>query len=116
MFKKLLHHKFVGILSVASFLLSLTGFIWAYCALRIVSAAGQPLILHFNDIRGITQVGGVGLIVFMGVFGMVVTVADGCIALAFDERDAAFGKLIAVLTFIFAALLFIGFASIISVN
>jgi hypothetical protein len=115
MFKKILSHKFVALLSLVSCLLSLGGFIWAYFALRN-AASTAPLILHFNDIRGITQVGGLGLVVFVGVFGIVVAIANTFIVFAFDERDVVFGKLIAVVTLVFSVLLFVGFASIISVN
>jgi hypothetical protein len=115
MFNKILNHKFVTAFSVVSFFLSLGGFLWAYVSLRDAAAAG-PLILHFNEIQGITQVGGLGVVVFMGIFGLLIAVVNGFIALSFDARDAAFGKFIAVLTLVFSILLFIGFASIIGVN
>ena len=115
MFKKFLNHKFVFSLSVASCLLSLSGFLWAYFSLRKIGAAG-PLILHFNDIQGITQVGGLSTILFMGILGIIITAMNGIIALAFDERDALLGKMMAGLTLALALLLFLAFASIISVN
>jgi hypothetical protein len=114
MLSHFLKYKFVSIVSAISILFALGGFLWAYFALHALGSG--PLILHFEDIDGITAIGGLSQIVFMGVFGIVVTVIDGLIALEFESRNAFWGKLVAVMTLLFAILLFIGFASIISVN
>lgn len=114
MLNKFLNYKFVSIVSAVSILLVIGGFLWAYFALRAIGMG--PLILHFNDIDGITTVGGIGQIVSMGIFGIVVTIMDTVIALEFESRNAFFGKLVAMMTLLFAILLFIGFAAIISVN
>jgi hypothetical protein len=115
MLKKILRHKLVGIFSVVSLVLSLAGFAWAYFSLHGI-AGTTPLILHFNDILGISEAGGSDQLLFMGIFGVLVVIGNSFIAFAFDERDAILGKLIAVLTFVLSVLLFIGFASIIGVN
>jgi hypothetical protein len=115
MFKKILTHKFISALSLVSCLLSLSGIAWAWVALGNVADA-TPLVLHFNDMHGITHVGGFAMLAFMGIFGVVIAVANGFVAVALDERDAVLGKMVAVLTLVFSILLFIGFASIISVN
>ena len=115
MFKEAVRHKFVVVLSFVSFLLSLGGFLWAIVVLRGASRV-TPLILHFNDVQGITQTGGMDLLIFMGIVGAIITATNGLLALAFDERDAAIGKFIAILNLVFSILLFIAFASIISVN
>ena len=114
MLKKILKYKLISILSVVSILLVLGGFFWAYALMRGLGTG--PFILHFNDMTGITGVGGLGTIVFMGIFGFVVTVMNGCIALEFESRSSFFGKFIAAITLIFATLLFIGFVAILSVN
>lgn len=101
-------------LNVLAVLFVLGGFFWAYFAL---AAAGPgPFILHFNDIDGITGIGGLGTIVFMGLFGLLVTLMNFAIALEFERHDAFFGKFLSALSLAFAVLLFIGFASIIGVN
>ena len=113
MFKALLKHKLLSGISLLSLLFSAGGFIWAYVALH---NAGTEFVLHFNDIVGITSIGGFGLIGFMGVFGILVALVNGAIAFEFESRDPFSGKLIAALTLLFSILLFIGFASIIGVN
>jgi hypothetical protein len=114
MLKKILKYKFTSALSLISILLAGGGFIWTYATLRAMGAG--PFLLHWNDMQGITAIGGLGMIVFMGVFGIIVTVMNGAIALEFEGRNPFFGKLIASLTLVFAILLFISFASIIAVN
>ncbi|HEX4103901.1 MAG TPA: hypothetical protein VHZ04_00250 [Candidatus Paceibacterota bacterium] len=112
--KKILRHKTVSLVSLGSFLLVAGGCAWAWVALRGV--AGSPLILHFDDIGGITAVGGPGSLVFMGVLGIVVVLMNFAISLELEERNPLLGKIVAGVTFIFAALLFIAFAAIINVN
>jgi hypothetical protein len=114
MVKKFIRHKEVSILSLSAFILSAGGFAWAYFALRGV--VGTPLILHFDDISGVTAIGGLGTLVFVGCFGVIVTLVDFLIALELDARDRFLGKLVAALTLMFAILLFIAFVAIINVN
>jgi hypothetical protein len=113
MFEQIKKHRLVSGLIAASAAFVLGGFIWAMLALE---KATGPLILHFNDLAGIAAVGGIGTIVFGGVFGIVVVIVNGFIAIEFEERNPLFGKLIAILTLVFAVLLFIAFAAILSVN
>jgi hypothetical protein len=114
MIKKFLRHKLVGGLSLAAVLFSAGGFLWAYFALRGVRTT--PLILHFNDISGITSIGGISNLIFVGIFGLVITIMNVPIAIELDARDRFLGKLAAVSTLIFAILLFIAFSAIINVN
>jgi hypothetical protein len=109
----ILKYKFIFGLSLASLLFTLGGFVWALIALR---GAGSSIVLHFNDIAGITSIGGFGLVEFMGIFGILVVFVNGAIAFEFDRRDPFLGKLIAALTLLLSILLFIGFASIMRVN
>lgn len=109
-FKK---HKLVSGLLAASAIFILAGFVWA---IAVLGSTSGPLLLHFNDLQGITAASNVGIIVFMGIFGVVVLFLNGFSALELEERSPFFGKLTAVLTLVFAVLLFIAFAAIISVN
>ena len=113
MLEKIKRNKLVSGLIAASAAFILAGFAWAIASF---DAAKGPFILHFNDLAGITSVGGMSIVVFAGAFGIVVVLINGCLAFEFAERNAFFGKLVAVLTLVFAVLLFIAFAAILSVN
>jgi hypothetical protein len=106
-------HKMVCGLIAASAAFVFAGFLWA---IIFFGRTSGPFILHFNDLAGITMVGKMGIIVFAGIFGIAVVLLNGVLALEFDERNLFFGKLAAVLTLVFAILLFIAFAAILSVN
>lgn len=75
-----------------------------------------PLIIHFNDLEGITAVGTPTSLAFMAALGTAVVVINSLIALELEERDRFLGKLTAAVTLVFAVLLFIAFAAIINVN
>lgn len=106
--------KAVGILSLAALAFVLGGSLWAYFALG--GAGNTPLILHFDDISGITAVGSLKNLIFVGLLGVIVVIMNFFIALELEERDRFLGKLTAALTLLFAVLLFIAFAAIINVN
>lgn len=108
-------HTTVSATSLAAFIFVFAGAVWSRSILRPVSVL-SPLVVHFNDLQGITAVGAPETLVFMAVFGMVVVVMNFFIALALDERDPFLGKLMSSVTLMFAILLFIAFTAIIKVN
>ncbi len=114
MWRGIIRAKTVGIMSFASLALTVSGWLWAYFTLRNI--ADTPLILHFDDLSGITAVGGSGTLTFMGIFGIMVVAINFLIALALDARDRVLGKLAAAVTFVFSLLLFVAFAAIVNVN
>lgn len=120
MIKKLSAHRLITALYTIALTFVLGGCIWACAALAGIS--GNPLILHFNDLDGITQVGGLAVIIFMGIFGALVVLMNFAIALEFADRPSGsahgqfFAKFLAAITLAFAVLLFIAFAAIINVN
>jgi hypothetical protein len=114
MLKKIMGHRTVALLSVFSLCLVLAGMIWVYGTLR--NYGSGPIILHFDDINGITQVGNATAFLGIGIFGIIAVLINGFLALALDERDAFLGKFLASMTLVFAILLFIGFAAIVGVN
>lgn len=119
MWRKIIRARAVSAISLAAMCFAAGGWIWAYVALRhAAGTAGQgtPLILHFNDLSGITAVGGIGTITFMGILGVAVVTLNSLVALELSGRDRFLAKLAAVATLVFAALLFVAFAAIISVN
>jgi hypothetical protein len=114
MFKKITKHRMVSMFGIPAIVIALAGFGWSYFSLRGIP--NGAFILHFNDVSGITRVGGTEIFSFMGIFGVLVTVMNFIIALEFDARDRFFGKYLAFATLVFAVLLFIAFWAIISVN
>ena len=105
-------------MSFAAFALALGGGLWAYLALSAAAGSGPaaPLILHYDDLSGITAVGGIGTVSFAAVFGVLAVLVNFLVALELDARDWFLGKFTAGATLVFAILLFIGFAAIIGVN
>jgi len=112
--KKIIKHKALAAACLAAIALALGGFLWAYFSLWNMS--GGPLVLHFNDMNGITDVGNLWGIASIGILGIVVTVVDFFIAMELEERDRFLGKIVAVASVFFAVLLFIAFAAILSFN
>lgn len=113
MIKKLSKFKVVSSLFFASFILVLGGLVWAYATLRGVSGS---LIMHFNNLVGINQVGGLAELAWIGATGVVVVLINSFVALELEARDWFLGKLLAAATLLFGILIFIGFAAIINVN
>jgi hypothetical protein len=113
MFEKIKKYKLVSGLLAASAVFVFAGFLRTVISLERMSG---PFILHFNDLNGITAAGGMGTMIFAGLFGIAAVLINGCLAIALEDRSPFFGKLTAVLTLVFAVLLFIAFAAILSVN
>jgi len=114
MIRKIKKYRLVSLLSLASFLFTAAGFLWALCALR--GASSGPLILHFNDMAGITSIGSFTGLLLMGILGVAIVIVNFFVALDLEERDRVLGKIVAVTTLVMAILLFIAFAAIIKVN
>ena len=114
MIGKIKKYRLVSLLFLASFAFAAGGFFWALDVLR--RAASGPIILHFNDMHGITHIGTFGDVVLMGIVGIAIVLVDFFIALDLEERDNVLGKIVAVLTLVMAVLLFLTFAAIINVN
>lgn len=113
MIKKILKFRVTSLIFLVSFVFVLGAALWSYFALRTV---GGPIILHFSNFSGITQIGDLSSLVLFGVGAIVVVVINFFIVLELEERDKFLGKLMAAATLIFALLIFIGFAAIIGVN
>ena len=112
-FKKILEHKIVSLVFLLSFILVIGGWLKAYIALREIS---QPLIVHFNNAVGINQIGNLGDLAAVGVFGLVALALNFFVSLELDERDPFLGKITAAAGLFLSILIFIGFSAIISVN
>jgi hypothetical protein len=114
MIKKIIKYRLVSLLSLASLAFVLGGSIWAYASL--LNSGVAPFILHFNDIDGITRVGGIENLVLMGILGVFMVVIDFFVALELEARDKVLGKIVASVTLVMAILLFLGFVAILNVN
>lgn len=114
MVKKILQHRAVSILSFLSFCFTLGGMLWAWISLAGINT--PVYIVHFNDMNGITEVGGLGTIVAIGVFGILIAMANTFIAYELEERDPFLGKFLAGAGLAVSILLFIAFAAILNVN
>ena len=114
MIKKIMHARVVSAVFLGALAFVVGGWVWAYVVLRGVTNA--PLILHFDDLSGITAVGTLANIMFVGFIGTAVVLMNFFIAVEFEARDRFLGKLTAAITFIFAVLLFIAFTAIVNVN
>jgi hypothetical protein len=118
MIKKIKAYRLVSLLSLASLAFAAGGFFWALGVLgdTFGGATSGPLILHFNDMQGITSIGSFGNILWMGVLGVAIVVINFFIALDLEARDNVLGKIVAVMTLAMAILLFLAFTAIIKVN
>ena len=114
MIERIKKYRLVSLLSLASFVFTAGGFLWAIVALE--GAASGPFILHFNDMDGITSIGSFGSIVAMGILGIIIVIINFFVALNLEARDKVLGKIIAAMTLAMAILLFLAFAAIIKVN
>ena len=115
---KILKHKLVTGLFAATFAFVLGGFGWAIAALGArsgIMGAGR-IIMHFNDIGGITRIGGIGDLWYAGIFAVIAVAINYAIALELDARDGVMGKTMAAITLAAAILLFIACAAILGVN
>ncbi|MBI5220857.1 MAG: hypothetical protein HY978_03430 [Candidatus Liptonbacteria bacterium] len=113
MLNKVIRHPLIGALCALALMVTLGGWMWVYLTLRGI---GQPLILHFNPLVGINQVGNVWNLARIAGLGVTVIVVNYLIALELDERYPFVGKLLASGALVFALLLFVAFAAIIAVN
>lgn len=106
-------HKSLAFFFALSLAFVLGGALWAYFALRGFS---EPFVLHFDDIIGITQIGGVEALAAAGFVGTIIVAINAVLAMELEQRERFLGRMIAGATLLFALLLFMGFAAIISVN
>ena len=106
------HRLAAGLLAV-SLILVLSGMVWIYFSLRGIS---QPLIIHFTEKTGITEVGTLGTVLWNGGFWVLLILVNIAIAVPLLDRERFLGMFFVWSTFLIAALIFIWFAAIIHVN
>jgi len=106
------HRSAAAILAV-SLILVVAGLGWAYLSLRGIS---QPLIIHFTEKTGITEVGNLNFILWSGAFWVLLMLVNTAIAVPLLDRHRFLGMFLIWGTFCVAILIFIWFAAIIHVN
>lgn len=110
---KFVEHPLVSILCGIALLFALGSAIWAYAVFHNIQS---PLVFHWTEGIGITQVGGLGQAMGVGVLGIIMVLINSAIAFELESRDPWLGKIVAAITLTAAVLLFIAAAAIISVN
>ena len=114
MIEKIIKHRIVSGVCFAAFFVVCAGFLMAYLGLREIGSG--PLVIHFNDMSGITKVGDIWDIILIGIWGIVITSINFFIAIELEERERFLGKVVAGASLVFAVLLFISFAAILNIN
>ncbi|MBI2889099.1 MAG: hypothetical protein HYY10_04210 [Candidatus Liptonbacteria bacterium] len=109
----MLQHKVPVALLGASVVLPIAGMVWAYFALRGIN---QPLIVHFTEHTGITEVGTLSYVLFLGAFWAFASFVNIAIGIPLLKRDAFLGYFLTGASFCLSILIFIWFAAIIHVN
>jgi hypothetical protein len=113
MMQRIRKFRFISSIFLTSLIFIFGGMVWAYFALRGVKT---PLVLHFNNLAGINQIGSSADLLRFGGTAIVFIILDLFLALELETRDIFLGKLLAAAALFFSILIFIGFAAIISVN
>ncbi|MEK7507823.1 MAG: hypothetical protein AAB602_01940 [Patescibacteria group bacterium] len=113
MLDKILKSKVLSAIFLASFGFVSAAVIWAYAATKNIDGL---IVVHFNNSAGISQAGTFLDLFLIGITGAVMVVVNFILALELEARDFFLGKIVAAATLFFSILIFIAFATIISVN
>lgn len=111
--EKVLKLRIKGPLFLVSFALVFGGVLWTYFSL---GGASGPVIIHFDSLTGISLIGSFWSLVGFGIMALIIVTFNFLIAFELRERDRFLARLAAVVTLLFAVLIFIALAAIISVN
>lgn len=109
----IVRHRFAAAILVASLILVVAGLGWAYFSLRGIS---QPLIIHFTEKTGITEVENLNFVLWSGVFWVFLMLVNIAVAVPLLDRHRFLGMFLVGGTLCIAILIFIWFAAIIHVN
>ncbi|MCR4328158.1 MAG: hypothetical protein NUV53_01435 [Patescibacteria group bacterium] len=107
------HHRLLAVILTASFILIIGGMVWAYVALHSIA---QPLIIHFTERAGITEVGSLFSIMQNSVFWLLLCMVNSVLAVVLVDRDRFLSFFVAGGMLLVSILIFIWFAVIIHVN
>lgn len=113
MFRRISKSKVLSAVFLTSFGFVSAATIWTYVATKNV---GGPIVVHFNNVSGINQIGTFVDLLLVGVTSAVAVIINFFLALELEKRDLFLGKIVAAATLFLSILIFIAFAAIISVN
>ncbi len=113
MIQKFIRFKTTSAAFLASLALVLSGWLWAYFSLRNLPS---PYILRFVSNLGVTQLGDLRDLSAFGAVAVISVLLNFILAFELETKAKFLAKLLTFSTLTFAALIFIGFAAIISVN
>lgn len=97
----------------ASLLLVLGGALWSWLTLRGIK---EPLIIHFSSYTGINQIGSLSDLLAISVTAAIIIFLNAAVGWELEHRHKPLARMVGLTTLFLAALLFIGFVAIISVN
>lgn len=112
-FRRFFRHKWNNLSLALGFILVFGGWLWAYLKLRVIE---MPVVLLYNKVEGVKRAGEVGEFLKVLIFGLLVLVINFFISAELEERSRFWARLSSIFTVFLAALIFIYFAAIISVN
>lgn len=113
MLRRISRSKVLSAVFLTSFGLVSAATIWAYVATKGV---GGPIVVHFNNVSGINQIGTFIDLLLVGITAAIAVIVNFFLALELEKRDWFLGKIVAAVTLFLSILIFIAFAAIISVN
>ena len=111
--RKIFEYKTITGMYGLSFALVTGGFLWVYLALKDTP---EPLILHYNSITYINQIGGFWSLMGVGVLSLLMLGINFVLSLELKDREWFLGEFISAATIFMSILIFIACAAIISVN
>lgn len=112
--KNFIKNKTVFLLNYIAIGVSLISFFSVFFAL--ISLSNRPLVIHFDDINGITKMGNFTDIILIAVTGIIITILNFFISIKIEKRDKFLAKVISIVSILFAVLLFIAFTAILTMN
>ena len=113
MIQKFIRFKITSAAFFTSLALVLSGWLWAYFSLRNLPS---PYILRFVSNLGVTQLGDLKDLSAAGAVATISVLLNFILAFELETKTKFLAKLLTFSTLTFAALIFIGFASIINAN
>ena len=113
MIQKFIQFKITSSAFLVSLTLVLSGWLWAYFSLKSIPS---PYVLGFAKNLGVTKLGDLQDLSAAGAVAMISVLLNFMLAFELETKSKFLAKLLTFSTLTFAALIFIGFAAIISVN
>ena len=115
----IIHHpaRIAGVVSLISFLSVVAGWAWAYITLVPLA---QSIIVLWSSESGILRTVPAdefpSFLAGIGGTALLIVIVNAALAVELERRDRSWGRLVALGTGAFAALIFIAFAAMIGVN